>query len=178
MQSSLLGGVWVVIAISSLNKCFSFYGNDTMMFETAWFRNNSESFKWSDKLTNQSSSVANLDVKTFRFAGRLPKPRYVDVVEIKVSKLGRKLFPAPNNFWSSSTRVFDYIRIICFAISGTYHAKIVCHFLCLYIQLMAFTLVIKPVQSGIIQKWSAKSRPWNNFWYSYAQTSDTLGQQL
>ena len=69
-----------------------------MMFETSWFRNYSESFKWSDKLTNQSTSVVNLDVKTFRFAGRLPKPHCVDVVEIKVSKAWEKTI--------SSTRVF------------------------------------------------------------------------
>ena len=73
--------------------------------------------------------MANLDVKTFRFAGRLPKPHSVDVVEIKVSELGRKqLFPAPEYFTSYFMMIVYLIElylhvdcgIICFAISGTY----------------------------------------------------------
>ena len=74
--------------------------------------------------------MGTLTSRHLNLAGRLPKPRYVDAVEInKVSKLGRKQFPAPvwiyfksyfmmivyfieDNFWSTSTYVFLIISAL------------------------------------------------------------------
>ena len=74
--------------------------------------------------------MANHDVKTFRFAGRLPKPTLFYVVEIQVSKRYREnnfqhqytsylmmiVYLIEDNFWSPSTRVLDKIRMLTVAL--------------------------------------------------------------